>query len=315
LLAERRRPKDGRQRVGEESVDRLAVEVCVGRAPCQHEQHGQAIEARGKELQEPQRRRVGPVDVVERECDRRLLAQVGGEPVERMEVRQRRVRANGVRIALESVACQQCRGGSGCAMEEPRSALAVRAGEERLEQLAHDAERELTIQLGRARRQDDHPPLRRLRSRCLEQPRLADSGRALDEREPPSPGTCFIDHAAELGQLALALVQDGGPSVRHDAQRLPLHRPAARQLREKFRVQVQGAGGHISAPPRELSLHDSTTRFVHDHRPGGNSARAGKRGRERRQLRRLVCVRNHGDLHAAGEQHSAAAEPGRHRNR
>jgi hypothetical protein len=50
-------------------------------------QHGQLVESRQQELQESERAWIGPVDVVDRQHHRRLVGEIGGEPVERVEVR------------------------------------------------------------------------------------------------------------------------------------------------------------------------------------------------------------------------------------
>jgi hypothetical protein len=77
-----------------------------------------------------------------------------------------------------------------------------------LEQLAHDAERELALELRRAR--GEHAQLGAL-AQAGEQARLADAGRTLDQHQPPAAGGRVPDEVVERGDLPVTVQQ------RHDA--------------------------------------------------------------------------------------------------
>src|SRR5207244_4328246 len=62
-------------------------------------------------------------------------------------------------------------------------------------------------ELRRAGGEHRHSSLARLGPHRLEQPRLADAGRALDQDQPTPPRTRLVHQLAELGQLPLPLEQ------------------------------------------------------------------------------------------------------------
>src|SRR5262249_33604981 len=93
------------------------------------------------------------------------------------------------------------RPGQGTGAAQQRLALARGA----LEQLAHDAERDLALELPAARGEYAHTVRRR--SRGAEQPRLADAGRPVDHRDGSVTGAGLGEQGFEQGGLGLAFEQ------------------------------------------------------------------------------------------------------------
>src|SRR4029079_3410900 len=146
--------------------------------------------------QPAKRRLVGPVHVVDGDQERPGVGERGGQPVETVPDRERRV---GRRSLTERP-------------REPRPLGPARAGEQRvalvppgareapLEQLTDDPEREPRLELRAARAQDlpsagGPPPPRRVEQRLL-----PDARPALDHEHPTPP-----QQLLRRGQLALAL--------------------------------------------------------------------------------------------------------------
>ena len=138
--------------------------------------------------QEPQRRLVGPLRVVDHEQQRLALRGADGQPVEAMQDPKR---IRGHRRRLEQCARRRRRA------VEHLGALGLRTGQQpRLEQRSRDAPAEAALQLVPARAQDEQALLRRKRHRPRGQRRLAQTRRRLDHQRPSATG-------ASIGQQRL----------------------------------------------------------------------------------------------------------------
>ena len=158
----------------------------LGRAGGGDQADREAVEAL-REVGEPaQRGEVGPVDVVDEHEQRPLLGEVGRQPVQPVQ------RRAGVLLAAHA------------AQHRPRQRRRTREvlfAHHRLEQLPHDREREVALELGPARAQ--HAPAVRQRPRRPEQPRLADPGRPFDQQ----PATAAVEHPRHGGDLGVPLLE------------------------------------------------------------------------------------------------------------
>jgi hypothetical protein len=177
--AERRRldPLGRRQR--EEHVEQLGVRPGLVGAQRPGEEDRQPLDPAGEQLEHPQRRDVGPVQVVDAQHDRALVGEVRDEPVQPAEhpvlglVGQRHA-------AVEQRRCAARRAG-----EEPRAFGARATVHHRLEELVDEAEAEPAIQLGGAGAEHERVVLAREIADHVEQRRLAEPRRAHDELHRP----------------------------------------------------------------------------------------------------------------------------------
>ena len=201
--AERPGADRARDRLAGDRVDELQRGVGLGRSRRQDEQHRQLVEAAGEVLRVAQRRHVGPVRVVERDEQRAVGGDPRGQPVQAVQQREqlaaRRLRAG------RRLRAQQLRGDPGGALEQPAARDERVGGDERLEELAHDAEREVALQRAAAGGEDAHAALGRELLGALQQRALADAGRALDERDAARPGARRIEQRRQRGDLGFAL--------------------------------------------------------------------------------------------------------------
>ena len=174
-------------------VGREDVEHRLARAGGHHQTRGEPVEAL-REVREPaQRRRVGPVEVVDEEQQRLFGGEVRGQPVQAVQ---------GGRVALAVAAAQDRLGKRGRAHE-------VLVGHDRLEQLADDGEREVALELGGAGAEDPHAGAP---ARAAQEARLADPRWALDQQPRATPGAGRLDHATDRLQLRLAFFEARGTS-------------------------------------------------------------------------------------------------------
>ena len=130
------------------------------RASRDGDEEGQALEA-ALEVREPaERRAVGPVEIVDRDHRRAAQRDVGREPVEPVEHGERDVGL--VLVGACQLHVLEERGRERrCPSEELRALVARRPREHRLEELAHDAVREVLLELAATRVEDDDAGLRR----------------------------------------------------------------------------------------------------------------------------------------------------------
>jgi hypothetical protein len=200
-LAQRGRQDRGRRVVGDRAQQRL-VDVGLARAHGRHEDERQLLDPPAEVLQCAQRRRVGPLEVVDRQQQRRLRGAVGHQPVERVDDVELVLRQGGrVGAAQPDDARRQARR----ALEHRRAVVRVQGGQVALEQLAHDAEREALLEHRGAGDQRRQPMVGRGGDRGLQDPRLADAGDALDDDHGSAPARRAGERPAQGCQLRLAL--------------------------------------------------------------------------------------------------------------
>jgi hypothetical protein len=180
------------RRVLRQLGDQAGVGARLGGAERGGEQDRQALQPPREVREEAQRRAVAPVQVVDGQQQRPLGGDVRGEPVEPVQRRERR-------DALAHLGEHRAGG--------RRRTGERRAGPRRdvaLEQLAHDAERELALQLRRAGGEDaQRGPL----AQAGQQAGLADPGGALDQDEPAAARRRRLRRGVQRGLLGVALEQ------------------------------------------------------------------------------------------------------------
>ena len=211
-----RRDRLGRQRAragsrvvagsASSSSSSSGLAALLGRPRRHRDEQRQPVEP-PREVAEPaQRRRVGPVQVVDREHRRLLEGEVGGEPVEAVHHRERRV-------ALELGARDEVR------RVEERLGERGRAGEELGALLGGQRSRAATRRAAGRRRRRSRPRARRARAVSTRSPSPACAASASSRvlpipavpsiaTTPPSPRAGRVRERQERRELALALEQD-----------------------------------------------------------------------------------------------------------
>ena len=112
-----------------------------------------------KEREVAERRRVGPMCIVDDEAQRTVGRQVRAQPVQAVQDRKRRVdaAAGGNLVRPPGAGKPQMRGGDpGRAVEQIGSLGVVSIRESRFEELTDDTERELSLELGASCAQNAH---------------------------------------------------------------------------------------------------------------------------------------------------------------
>ena len=178
---------------------------CRGRLARPHRaEHAdpQLAERVRQQRQPAQRRRVGPVNVVDDEHSGVALAEVAGQPDESARGSVHRLAR---RRRLARLGCERALGQARCA---DRQLLPLRASSQRLEQLARRTpggvllERAAAcVQHGRALCPRDPPGSR-------EQGRLADPRGPLDEDDASGAGSSLRQPPTQLGQFGVSVQQD-----------------------------------------------------------------------------------------------------------
>ena len=209
--SERRRgqPQDGvLLDLGQELLRRAGA----GGPPRDHHRDGQSLEPGREMREEPERRLVGAIGVVDREQERPAFAELGAEPVQPVERREHPV------LGRLPGALPRPRGRlPGAEQErfcEPRRALkqrrALRGGEAVevvLEELPHDAVRELALELDAARAVDREAALLGYPGQLAEEPALPNARLALHEEDPSGPGAGGVQLDGRLLELPLPVVE------------------------------------------------------------------------------------------------------------
>jgi hypothetical protein len=163
------------------------------------------------------------VRVVHGDEERRLLGDVGAEPVQAVQHGER-AGAKAARIRLAGAQLEHRAGQGRGALERRRSSL---AGRERLEELAHHAERECPLELGAARPGDAHAALARRALGGQQQLGLADAAGTFDQQQRAASVPRRVQACADVADLPVAVQQ---PSLAclcaccHGAN-VPAHRP------------------------------------------------------------------------------------------
>ena len=210
-----RRGDDGLgRRVRGERVEQRAALAGLAR-PRRHDQGDrELVEPRHQEAEEPQRRRVRPVRVVHQDAEGAAAGQVGAEPVEAVEDRERRVLVGEGRLRRRRAGQgEQPRGHPGGALQQ--LGRLGRGAEGGLEQLAHDPERELALQLGAPRPQHAHAGGVGEPGGVGQEGRLADPGRALDRHQGAASAARPREGRVDAREIALPLQQSARQGFAH----------------------------------------------------------------------------------------------------
>ena len=175
-----------------------------GRATGRQERDRKPVDPAG-EIREPApRRRVAPVQVVGHQQDGPFLGDGGEQPVEAVDHRR------AVGLALARVA--EDRAGRTRGARQPALPGRCRGlAQHGVEQLPHEPEAELALDLAAAPAQDAVPG-RELRAR-FQQCRLADAGGPLEQQRAAIAARSTFQQARQLGQLGVAIDQ----RTAHDA--------------------------------------------------------------------------------------------------
>jgi hypothetical protein len=175
--AERRGPDRARRGAGE-LVEQLELGPRL-EGPLRDREHDREIgDPVGEVGKEAQRRRVGPVRIVDHEHERAVRGQVDGQPVQPVE---RGVEALAARAQLGGVErLEQRRGEAGGSGQRPLSLLGREPREQRLEELADHTEGEIALELATAGAGRGVAEPAGDGERLAQQAALADARRALD---------------------------------------------------------------------------------------------------------------------------------------
>ena len=188
--------------------------------------------------------------VVDDEAEGALGREIGAQPVEPVQNRERGIDASrGLLHALTAREVEQARGETRSALQPVGSLGGRGLGEHRLEQLPHDAEGEVALELGSARAQDAHLLSRGGSAGGRQHGRLADARRPLDDQKAASAGARPREGRLDPGEL-LAPLEQRDP--RHCSELHLLPRVAG------ARVHVTNPGGSPRCEPvsagRRLSI-------------------------------------------------------------
>ena len=149
---ERRRSQDARERIGEQEREQRRGRALGLRARGHDEGERQLLQARQQEGQEAQGRRVGPVRVVDGEHQRAVAREVRAQPVEAVQDRERRVGGGGLAaVGARARQPEQPPGHAGRPLQQIVARASGDLGQGGLEELAHDAEGEVALELSPAR--------------------------------------------------------------------------------------------------------------------------------------------------------------------
>jgi hypothetical protein len=159
--------------------------------------------------EERERGGVGPVPVVDEQDDGLLGGEVGGQPVQRVPDGERVLRRRGVHA--REVDLQQRGGEARGSREEDRG---LRVARHVVEQLAHDAEDEVVLQLGAARVEHEHPGVLGGGAGRFDERRLADARRAVDGDDRAGAAPCLRERVPNGVELAVTLEQPTGCRLR-----------------------------------------------------------------------------------------------------
>jgi hypothetical protein len=212
VLAQRTRLDGDGGTVVHDLGEQRRIGAGLGRAQRGRHQHRQPLEAADQVGDEAQRRPVDPVQVVEQQDHGALGGGVDHEPVEAVEGGERDVArcVAGLVDRLED----RSRGAGRAA--QPR-VVRLPIHECRLEQLAHDPEGELALELAALRHQHAHPGRLGTVAKLGQQPALPDSRLPLDQRQPAVAVLGAAQQALELLHLTGAFEERCVPAAQWSA--------------------------------------------------------------------------------------------------
>lgn len=236
---QRGRPQHGRRRVLHDLGEQPLVGARLVRADRRDHEHRRPLEPVREIGEEAQRRRVGPVQVVDGKDERAVCGQVERQPVEAVEHREAPgLVVGGLRRR------RRPEDGPARRRSPNEGAVPLRPGHGRLKELADDAERKLALELGGAGSQDSAVLGRRPAGR-LEQRGLSDAGRGVDHDQPPVPGSRRRDRGVEPFDLATPFVQNPGGHRRASYGRA--RRASGRLAAQAGSARPAGARGYLPA--------------------------------------------------------------------
>ena len=245
VLAQRAGPDVRGGRIVGDLGQQRGVGRRVAGADAGGDQHRLALEPADQVGEKPQRRAVAPLEVVDLEQQRALGGEVERQPVQAVERGERRVAG---RRSLVGRGEHDARGRGGAGQ-------CVGIGDDGLEELADDAEREVALQLAGARVEHHRAAGVRVAPELRQQPRLADPGRALDQHRAALAHAGLGEQGVEQRHLAVALDQAAGRRPRLLDGRGRVHRAAAARAGRRAR-----APGVLPSSSRSSTRMSSYTR-------------------------------------------------------
>ena len=208
----------GHPRLVLQRVEQRALGNGLGRTGGEDRYQRESLHAMGEERDVAQRRRVAPVGVVEQDQKRRALGEIRGQPVEAVEQRPLRVGALGhARLAREA---EQRGGEARCPVEDAFARAPRHPREWRLEELPHDAECEIALEVEASCAQHGERAVG-FRPGFFQKPSLADPGQPLDEQDRSPSFLGLVARAAYRRELSFALEQSPRFSAAHLVPRIP----------------------------------------------------------------------------------------------
>ena len=169
----------------------------------QRDDDGQACEPVREVKEEPQRRLVGPLGVVDGQQQRGAFGEVHHQPVQPVQGGERDVTGFLGRCDLGEHRFGQPRR----TRQQPIAFRAVSTDQRAFEQLANDPEAEPALQLSAAGGQHGHLCRAGTSAHRLEQHRLPDACRPLDQHYPAGACDRFGQRSVECGEIVLAIEQ------------------------------------------------------------------------------------------------------------
>ena len=170
--------------------------------------------------------------VVDDQAERTDRRQIRAQPIEAVKDRERGIDARRGRPLRNGYAGQPQQAGrhAGSALQQIGTLELRCLGQRRLEELTHDSEGEIALQLGPPRPQHAHSAVCCRRPRRREQRRLADAGRPLDHHEPAAARASLGQRRLDPRQLFAPIEElPGGRGLCHVPR--PYRPAAGRSLR------------------------------------------------------------------------------------
>ena len=210
-------------RIGDELCHKGGIAALPLRRPRRrNDEERHSLEPSRQVEQPPQRGAIRPVQIVDREQRRLLKGNVGGEPVEAVEDRERALRGR-VLGSGERRGAKQRFHERGRPREQLRAEIRRDGRERRLEQLTNDPVRKPALELASAGCEHPHPRRARNRTALGKQTGLADTGTSLDDGKPPAAAPRRVSQCLQRRDLGLTLQEQDGASARRKNTRRRHH--------------------------------------------------------------------------------------------
>ena len=169
----------------------------------QRDHDGQARESVREMKQEPQRRLVGPLGVVDGEQQRSAFGEVDHQPIQPVQGGERHITG----LLGRSDVGEDRFGQPRRARQQPIAFGAVSTGHRAFEQLANDPEAESALQLSAARGQYGHFCRGCASTQRLQQHRFPDACRTLDQQHPAGACDGFGQRSVERAEVVHTIEQ------------------------------------------------------------------------------------------------------------